>query len=85
MKIETGIAHVSASMSIDHHVVAVVRMHRAKLGMHHMFDFERVGVVTDVTWIARGVRWFGFTIPGQVKVFPYADLDAAKTWISEPS
>ena len=21
----------------------------AKLGMHHMFDFERVGVVTDVT------------------------------------
>ena len=57
----------------------------AKLGMHHMFDFERVGVVTDVKWISRGVRWFGFTIPGQVKVFPYADLDAAKTWISEPS
>lgn len=55
----------------------------AKLGMHHMFDFERVGVVTDVTWIARGVRWFGFTIPGKVKVFPMADLDAAKTWISE--
>ena len=53
----------------------------AKLGMHHLFDFERVGVVTDATWLSRGVRRFAFAIPGKVKVFPYASLDEAKAWI----
>jgi hypothetical protein len=54
----------------------------AKLGMHHLFDFERVAVVTDATWISRGIRWFAFAIPGKVKVFPYAAIDEAKTWIA---
>lgn len=54
-----------------------------KLGLHHLFDFERIAVVTDVTWLSRSVRWFGFAMPGQVKVFGYADLAAAKAWITE--
>jgi hypothetical protein len=53
----------------------------AKFGAHHLFDFERVAVVTDVTWISRGVRWFAFAIPGKVKVFPDAALDDARAWI----
>ena len=53
----------------------------AKLGAHHLFDFERVAVVTDVTWISRGIRWFAFAIPGKVKVFPYGSLDDATEWI----
>lgn len=56
----------------------------AKLGMHHLFDFERVAVVTDATWISRGVRWFAFAIPGKVKVFPNAELDDARAWIVAP-
>jgi SpoIIAA-like len=55
----------------------------AKLGMHHLFDFERVGVVTDVKWMARSIRWFGFAIPGEAKVFRYADLEGARAWITE--
>lgn len=54
----------------------------SKLGMHHLFDFERIGVVTDVAWIARGVKWFGFAMPGTVKVFSYDDLDEARSWIA---
>ena len=53
----------------------------AKFGSHHLFDFERVAVVTDVTWMARGIRWFAFAIPGKVKVFPYDSLDDARAWI----
>ncbi len=53
----------------------------AKLGAHHLFDFERVAVVTDVTWISRGIRLFAFAIPGKVKVFPYDSLEDAKAWI----
>ena len=49
--------------------------------MHHFFDFERIGLVTDVTWIARGVKWLGFTIPGKVRVFAFDQLDDAKAWI----
>lgn len=55
----------------------------AKLGAHHMFDFERVAVVTDAKWIARGVKWFAFAIPGKVKVFPYDALDEGRAWIVE--
>ena len=55
----------------------------AKLGAHHMFDFERVAVVTDAKWIARGVKWFAFAIPGKVKVFPFAQLDEGRAWIVE--
>jgi hypothetical protein len=54
----------------------------AKFGAHHLFDFERVAVVTDVTWVSRGLRWFAFAIPGKVKVFPYDSLDDAKEWIA---
>ena len=55
----------------------------AKFGMHHLFDFERVAVVTDAKWISRGVRWFAFAIPGEVKVYANADLEAATTWITD--
>jgi hypothetical protein len=53
----------------------------AKFGAHHLFDFERVAVVTDATWISRGVRWFAFAIPGKVKVFPMDSLVEAEAWI----
>ena len=52
-----------------------------KLGLHHFFDFERIGVVSDVKWITRGVKWLGFTIPGKVKVFADDQLDEARAWI----
>ena len=40
-------------------------------------------IVTDVEWIGKSVRAFGFMAPGEVKVFPPAELGAAKVWVAE--
>ena len=55
----------------------------AKVGMKHLTDFERVAVVTDVDWIEKMIKAFGFVIPGEVRVFDDDDLDEARLWISE--
>ncbi len=56
----------------------------AKVGMKHLTSFERVAVVTDVDWIEKMVRAFGFALPGEVRVFDGDDLEDARQWISEP-
>lgn len=55
----------------------------AKVGMKHLTSFERVAVVTDVDWIEKMVKAFGFALPGEVRVFDDDDLDEARIWISE--
>jgi len=55
----------------------------AKVGMKHLTSFERVAVVTDVDWIEKIVKAFGFALPGEVRVFDEDDLDEARIWISE--
>jgi hypothetical protein len=57
----------------------------ARLGLTHFSDFARVAVVTDVGWISKSVRVFAPLIPGEVRVFPDAELGAAKDWISAPA
>lgn len=56
----------------------------AKVGMKHLTSFERVAVVTDVDWIEKMVKAFGFALPGEVRVFDDDDLEDARQWISEP-
>lgn len=56
----------------------------AKVGMKHLASFERVAVVTDVDWIEKMLKAFGFAIPGEVRVFDDDDLEDARRWISEP-
>ncbi len=53
-----------------------------KIGMEHLFSWERIAVVTDHDAYRRLVKGFGFLIPAKVKVFDLAELDAAKAWIS---
>lgn len=53
-----------------------------KVGVEHLFRWERVAVVTDVDWIRHAVRAFSFLIPGQVKTFPLGDQAQACEWIS---
>lgn len=56
----------------------------AKVGMKHLTSFERIAVVTDVDWIEKMVKAFGFALPGEVRVFDDDDLENARRWISEP-
>ncbi len=53
-----------------------------KLGLGHMKAWERIAVVTDVGWVANGLRMFGFAMPCPVKVFPTSALAEAEEWIA---
>ena len=57
----------------------------AKVGMKHLTAFERAAVVTDVDWVGKMVKAFGFAMPGEVRVFEADDLQDAREWISEPA
>ena len=52
-----------------------------KTGFSHLAIWEKVAVVTDIKWIADGVRLWGFTVHGQFKVFPTDQLEQARGWI----
>lgn len=54
-----------------------------KLGLGHMKAWKRTAVVTDVDWIRKAIKAFGFMSPGEVKVFEPAELGAAKVWVAE--
>jgi hypothetical protein len=55
----------------------------AKIGMKHYTSFEKIAVVTDVKWMVRSVKAFGFLMPGEVRVFDNDEFDAAMIWIAE--
>ena len=54
-----------------------------KVGMAHLFAWERIALVTDHDGYRRLVRGFGFLIPAEVRVFAVAELEAAKAWVGE--
>jgi hypothetical protein len=54
-----------------------------KLGLGHMKAWRRTAIVTDVDWISKAIRAFGFMAPGEVKVFGPGELGAAKVWVAE--
>jgi hypothetical protein len=54
-----------------------------KLGLGHMKAWKRTAIVTEVDWIRKAVKAFGFMAPGEMRVFDPAELGAAKIWIAE--
>ena len=52
------------------------------LGVRHHGDWERSAIVTDVTWMVRAMKMFAWMVPGEARVFPVAELDAAKAWVA---
>lgn len=54
-----------------------------KVGMHHLTRWERMAVVTDVDWIRYAIRTFGFVMPGDLRIFPLAEKDKAREWITQ--
>lgn len=53
----------------------------AKIGLKHVTAWERVAIVTDTEWIRVAVKVFGFTIPGEVRVYKGAEMAAAREWL----
>ncbi len=54
----------------------------AGLGLTYWRDFEKVALVTDSVWMTRAAKLFAPLMPGEVSVFPLAQMDHAKPWIS---
>jgi hypothetical protein len=54
-----------------------------KLGLGHLRSWKRTAVVTDVDWIRKALKAFGFMTPGEVRIFEPAELGAAKVWVAE--
>ena len=54
-----------------------------KLGLGHMKAWKRTAIVTEVDWIRKAMKAFGFMAPGEVRVFEPGELGAAKVWVAE--
>jgi hypothetical protein len=52
------------------------------LAVRHHDRWERSAIVTDIEWMAQAARLFAWMIPGEARVFPLAELDAAKAWVA---
>ena len=52
------------------------------LGIRHHDAWVRSAIVTDIDWLARATRLFAWMIPGEVRVFPIAELEPAKAWVA---
>ena len=54
----------------------------ARVGLGHLRSWERVACVSDAAWIAHAVGAFGWMMPGATRVFPSAELEAAREWVA---
>lgn len=56
----------------------------AMLGFRHFSGWDRVALVTDVSWLRVAAQAMGFAIPAHFKLFHNRELDQAVAWVSEP-
>ena len=54
----------------------------ADVGIRHHDAWVRSAIVTDIGWMARAAKMFTWMMPGEARVFPVAELDAAKAWVA---
>ena len=54
-----------------------------KFAARHPTAYERVAVVSDEDWLRPALRVLSVLVPGQLRGFPVAELQAAKSWVAE--
>jgi hypothetical protein len=52
------------------------------LGMRHHSAWKRTAMVTDQEWLVRAMQLMAWMAPGEFRVFPSAELEQAKAWVS---
>ena len=55
----------------------------ALIGLAHPRSFERIAVVTDSERIRRLVKLAGWSVPGELRLFPNGERGKAEAWASE--
>lgn len=54
-----------------------------ELGVRHRQAWERVAVVSDMSWVRRASELFAWMMPGELRAFPEHELETAKVWLGE--
>jgi hypothetical protein len=52
------------------------------LGIRHHSAWKRTAMVTDQEWLVRAMQLTAWMAPGELRVFPTAELEQAKAWVS---
>lgn len=53
-----------------------------KFAARHTTAYERVAVVSDESWLRPALSMLSLLVPGQLRGFPVAELQAAKRWVA---
>jgi hypothetical protein len=53
-----------------------------KEGVRHFLHWEKMALVTDIEWIRRAISGFAVFMPGELRVFPYAEQAVARAWVT---
>jgi hypothetical protein len=53
-----------------------------KFAARHATAYERVAIVSDESWLGPALRMLSVLVPGQLRGFPVAQLQSAKTWVA---
>ena len=51
-------------------------------GIQHFTAFEKIAVVTNISWLRVAVETFGIFKPGPVKIFANGEIIEATSWIN---
>ncbi|MBJ6726829.1 SpoIIAA family protein [Geomesophilobacter sediminis] len=55
----------------------------ARLGIAHRKEWERIAVVTDLTWVHNVIAAFGFTMTGDTRIYGNELYQEAVDWVAE--
>lgn len=53
------------------------------MGFKHYFDWEKIAIVTDLSWIRHSFKALGFLVPGHMKIFEGVEMEKAERWLEE--
>lgn len=52
------------------------------LGFGHLSAWERTAMVSDEDWLRQMIAVFGWMSPGELRLFPLDEMEAAKEWVA---
>jgi len=52
-----------------------------KFDIHNLRHIRRAAIVSDIGWISPWTKFAGSLMSTEVRVFPLAELDAARAWL----
>lgn len=55
----------------------------SKLGVSHFTRWERIALVSSMTWLPSVARTLSFLMPGEIRTYTPGEAEQARAWVSE--